>query len=145
VRFAEVPTKFEAGTSAIAEVIGLGAAVDWLGGIGMDSVRAHELDLVAHAMDRLGDMDGVTLHGPADPAARGAVLSFSVEGVHPHDVAEIIGSRGVCVRAGHHCAQILMSVLGVQATSRASFSVHSTREDVDALVAGILRVQEVFA
>ena len=145
VRFAEVPTKFEAGTSAIAEVIGLGAAVDWLGEIGMDSVRAHELDLVAYAMDRVGDLDGVTLHGPADPAARGAVLSFSVEGVHPHDVAEIIGSRGVCVRAGHHCAQILMSVLGVQATSRASFSVHSTREDVDKLVAGILRVQEVFA
>jgi cysteine desulfurase/selenocysteine lyase len=145
VRFAEVPTKFEAGTSAIAEVIGLGAAVDWLGEIGMDSVRAHELDLVSYAMDRIGDMDGVTLHGPADPAARGAVLSFSVAGVHPHDVAEIIGSRGVCVRAGHHCAQILMSVLGVQATSRASFSVHSTREDVDALAAGILRVQEVFA
>jgi cysteine desulfurase/selenocysteine lyase len=111
----------------------------------MDQVRAHELDVVTYAMERLGELDGVTLHGPADPAARGAVLSFSVEGVHPHDVAEIIGSRGVCVRAGHHCAQILMGVLGVQATSRASFSVHSTREDVDALAAGILKVQEVFA
>ena len=144
-RFAEVPTRFEAGTGAIAEVIGLGAAVDFLSGLGMDAVRAHEQELTAYAIERLSAMPGVTLDGPLDPAARGALVSFSVEGVHPHDVAEIIGSRGVCVRAGHHCAQVLMQALGHQATTRASFSVHNAREDVDALVAGIQRVQEVFA
>ena len=144
-RFAEVPTRFEAGTSAIAEVIGLGAAIDWLGAIGMDAVREHERDLTAYALAELSALPGVTLDGPRSADERGALVSFSVEGVHPHDVAEIIGSRGVCVRAGHHCAQVLMQALGHQATTRASFSVHSTREDVDALVAGIKRVQEVFA
>ena len=144
-RFAEIPTRFEAGTSAIAEVIGLGAAVDFLSGLGMDAVRAHEIELTAYAIERLSALEGVTLDGPRDAADRGALVSFNVEGVHPHDVAEIIGSRGVCVRAGHHCAQVLMQRLGRQATTRASFSVHNTREDVDALVAGILRVQEVFA
>ncbi|MCW3011743.1 MAG: SufS subfamily cysteine desulfurase [Solirubrobacterales bacterium] len=144
-RFAEVPTKFEAGTSAIAEVIGLGAAVDFLTRIGMDAVREHEVELTAYALEQLSAMEGVTLDGPHAAEERGALVSFTVEGVHPHDVAEIIGSRGVCVRAGHHCAQVLMQALGHQATTRASFSVHSTREDVDALVAGIKRVQEVFA
>jgi len=144
-RFAEVPTRFEAGTGAIAEVIGLGAAVDFLSQIGMDAVREHERELTAYALERLSALDGVTLDGPLDAAARGALVSFSVAGVHPHDVAEIIGSRGVCVRAGHHCAQVLMAALGHQATTRASFSVHNSREDVDALVAGILRVQEIFA
>ena len=144
-RWAEVPTRFEAGTSAIAEVIGLGAAVDFLSGIGMDAVREHERELTAYALERLSALDGVTFDGPLDPGARGALVSFSVEGVHPHDVAEIIGSRGVCVRAGHHCAQVLMAALGHQATTRASFSVHNSREDIDALVGGILRVQEVFA
>lgn len=144
-RFAEVPTRFEAGTGAIAEVIGLGAAVDWLGAIGMDAVRAHEQDVTGYALERLGALDGVTLHGPRDAAARGALVSFAVDGVHPHDVAEIVGSRGVCVRAGHHCAQVLMGVLGESATTRASFSIHSTREDVDALVDALGRVQEIFA
>jgi len=144
-RFAEAPTKFEAGTSAIAEVIGLGAAVDFLAGLGMDAVREHEREITAYALDLLAVLDGVTLDGPRDAAERGALVSFSVEGVHPHDVAEILGSRGVCVRAGHHCAQVLMQALGHQATARASFAVHSTREDVDALVAGIGHVQDVFA
>jgi len=144
-RWAEVPTRFEAGTSAIAEVIGLGAAVDFISQIGMDAVREHERELTAYALEQLSALDGVTLDGPLDAAERGALVSFSVEGVHPHDVAEIIGSRGVCVRAGHHCAQVLMQALGHQATTRASFAVHNTREDVDALVAGIGRVQEIFA
>ncbi len=144
-RWAEVPTRFEAGTSAIAEVIGLGAAVDFLSALGMDAVREHERELTAYALERLSALDGVSIDGPLDAGARGALASFSVEGVHPHDVAEIIGSRGVCVRAGHHCAQVLMQALGHQATTRASFSVHNTREDVEALVAGIERVQEVFA
>jgi cysteine desulfurase/selenocysteine lyase len=144
-RWAQSPAKFEAGTSNIAEAIGLGAAVDFLQSIGMEQVRAHERELVAYAPERLRAVPGVTLHGPPDPAERGAVVSFAVEGVHPHDVAEILGRQGVCVRAGHHCAQPLMRRLGVAATSRASFGVHNTHEDVDALVAGLAKVQEVFA
>lgn len=144
-RFAEVPTKFEAGTSAIAEVIGLGAAVDFLSDIGMDVVRRHERELTEYALAELAKLDGVQIDGPRAAGERGALVSFTLDGVHPHDVAEIIGSRGVCVRAGHHCAQVLMKALGHQATTRASFSVHNTPEDVDALVAGIKRVQEVFA
>ncbi|MEA2307461.1 MAG: cysteine desulfurase / selenocysteine lyase [Solirubrobacteraceae bacterium] len=144
-RFAEVPTRFEAGTSAIAEAIGLGAAVDFLAAVGMDAVRAHEQELTAYALERLAGVEGLRIHGPSDPAGRGALVSFALPGIHPHDVAEILGSRGICVRAGHHCAQVLMKVLGEQATTRASFSVHTTREDVDALVDGLARVQEVFA
>jgi cysteine desulfurase/selenocysteine lyase len=144
-RWGEVPSRFEAGTSNIAEAIGLGAAVDFLSAIGMEQVRAHEQSLVAYAMGRLGAVDGVTLHGPADPRARGAVISFVVEGIHPHDVAEILGREGVCVRAGHHCAQPLMARLGVSATTRASFGVHNTEEDVDALVAALGKAQEIFA
>jgi cysteine desulfurase/selenocysteine lyase len=144
-RWAEPPAKFEAGTMPIAEAIGLGAAVDWLGGIGMESVWEHSRDVVGYAVDRLLEVDGLTLHGPRDLARRGAVCSFALDGVHPHDVAEILGRRGVCVRAGHHCAQPLMRRLGVPATSRASFAVHSTREEVDALIDGLAAVQEVFA
>ena len=143
--WAEPPAKFEAGTMPIAEAIGLGAAVDWLGGIGMDNVWEHSRHVVGYAVERLLDVDGLTLHGPRNLAQRGAVTSFALDGVHPHDVAEILGRRGVCVRAGHHCAQVLMRRLGVPATSRASFAVHSTREEVDALIDGIGAVQEVFA
>lgn len=144
-RWAEVPTKFEAGTSAIAEVIGLGAAIDWLGEIGMENVRAHELDVTAYALERLREVPGITLHGPPDAADRGALVSFALDIAHPHDVAEILGSRGVCVRAGHHCAQVLMRQLGVGATTRASFAVHSTREEVDRLVDGLADVRKIFA
>jgi cysteine desulfurase / selenocysteine lyase len=144
-RWAQSPAKFEAGTSNIAEAIGLGAAVDFLDAIGMERVRAHERDLATYALDRLSAVPGITLHGPPDPAERGALVSFALEGVHPHDVAEILGRRGVCVRAGHHCAQPLMRRLGVAATSRASFGVHNTEEDVDALIAGLTQVREVFA
>jgi cysteine desulfurase/selenocysteine lyase len=143
--WAEPPAKFEAGTMPIAEAIGLGAAVDWLAGLGMDKVWEHSRDVVGYAVDALREIDGLTLYGPSDLALRGAVCSFTLDGVHPHDVAEILGRRGVCVRAGHHCAQVLMRRLGVPATSRASFAVHSTREEVDRLVEGIGTVQEVFA
>jgi cysteine desulfurase/selenocysteine lyase len=143
--WAEPPAKFEAGTMPIAEAIGLGAAVDWLSGIGMENVWEHSRDVVGYAVERLLEVEGVTLHGPRELALRGAVCSFAVDGVHPHDVAEILGRRGVCVRAGHHCAQPLMRHLGVPATSRASFAVHSTRDEVDALIDGIAAVQEVFA
>jgi cysteine desulfurase / selenocysteine lyase len=144
-RWGQSPAKFEAGTSNIAEAIGLGAAVDFLADIGMENVRAHERDLAAYALDRLRTVPGVTLYGPPDADGRGAVVSFALDGVHPHDVAEILGRDGVCVRAGHHCAQPLMRRLGVAATSRASFGVHNTHEDVDALIIGLEKVQEVFA
>jgi cysteine desulfurase/selenocysteine lyase len=144
-RWGALPAKFEAGTSAVAEGIGLGAAVEFLQRMGMDQVREHEQALVAYALERLGAVEGLTIHGPLAPASRGAVVSFSLEGVHPHDVAEILGRQGVCIRAGHHCAQPLMRRLGVGATSRASFAVHNTDEDVDALVRALAKVREVFA
>jgi cysteine desulfurase / selenocysteine lyase len=144
-RWAETPAKFEAGTSNIAEVIGLGAAIDFLAGIGMDAVREHESDLTGYAIERLSAVPDVAIQGPLDAADRGALVSFTVAGVHPHDVAEILGAQGVCVRAGHHCAQPLMKRFGVGATSRASFGVHNTREDVDRLIDGLARVREVFA
>jgi cysteine desulfurase / selenocysteine lyase len=146
VKWAAPPARFEAGTSAIAEVIGLGAAIDWLvGELGMENVRAHELDLTAYALERLGAEEDVTLHGPADASQRGALVSFALRGVHPHDVSEILGRRGVCVRAGHHCAQPLMQHLGESATTRASFAVHTTREEIDQLVDGLAEVRRIFA
>ena len=145
VRWAAPPARFEAGTSAIAEVIGLGAAVDWLSDLGMEAVRAHEVDITAYALERLGELDDITIHGPRDVAQRGALVSFAVKGIHPHDVSEIIGRRGVCVRAGHHCAQPLMQHLGESATTRASFAVHTVRDEVDQLVDGLAEVRRIFA
>ncbi|HYH58692.1 MAG TPA: SufS family cysteine desulfurase [Thermoleophilaceae bacterium] len=141
----DLPWKFEAGTSAVAEAIGLGAAVDWLSAMGMESVRSHEGVITAYALERLGAIDGIKLHGPPDAERRGALVSFEFAGLHPHDVAEILGRDGVCIRAGHHCAQPLMRRLGVTATSRASFAIHTTTEDVDRLVDGLERVRSVFA
>ncbi len=142
---AEPPAKFEAGTMPVAEAIGLGAAVDWLSDIGMDAVRAHARDVVGYAYERLSELSDLTLYGPSDLEQRGSVIAFAMDGIHPHDVAEILGRDGVCVRAGHHCAQPLMRRLGVSATSRASFAVHSTRDDVDRLIDGLETVREVFA
>ena len=141
----ELPWKYEAGTSQVAEAIGLGAAVDWLSEIGMDTVRAHELEIAAYALERLSAVDGIKLHGPLDAERRGALVSFEFGQLHPHDVSEVLGRDGVCIRAGHHCAQILMRRLGVTATSRASFAIHTTREDVDRLADGLERVRSVFA
>jgi cysteine desulfurase / selenocysteine lyase len=142
--WAELPGKFEAGTSAITEVVGLGAAVDYLSAIGMDAVRAHESELTAYALERLPEVEGLRVFGPPDAAARGGVISFEVEGIHPHDLAEICDRDGVCIRAGHHCAQPLMRELGVSATARASFHVYNEREDVDRLVASLQQAREVF-
>jgi cysteine desulfurase/selenocysteine lyase len=142
--WAEVPAKFEAGTGAVAEAVGLAAACDFITGIGTDAIWRHDQEMAAYALERLADVPGLTVHGPSDPAARVALASFALEGVHPHDVAEILGSQGVCVRAGHHCAQPLMRRLGVPASSRASFAIHSTREDVDRLVEALHRVREIF-
>jgi cysteine desulfurase/selenocysteine lyase len=143
-QFAEPPARFEAGTMPVAEAIGLGAAVDYLSGLGMDAVWEHSRDVTGYAIERLRTVPGLTLHGPGELEHRGSLASFSFEGVHPHDVAEILGRQGVCVRAGHHCAQPLMRRLGVPASSRASFAVHNTREDVDRLIEGLEKVREVF-
>jgi cysteine desulfurase / selenocysteine lyase len=134
----DLPWKFEAGTSQIAEAIGLGAAVDWIRAIGIDAIRAHEQSLVAETLGLLpGAVPGLTVHGPASAADRGALVSFTLDGAHPHDIADILGGLGVCVRAGHHCAQPLMRSLGVHATTRASFAVHNSSEDVQRLVEGL--------
>jgi len=145
VTWAPIPAKFEAGTSPVAEGIGLGAAVTFLQDLGMDAVRDHERELVGYALERLAEIPGLTVHGPDGAERRGAVISFALDVAHPHDVAEILARDGVCVRAGHHCAQPLMKRLGVSASTRASFAVHSTREDVDRLIAGLGRVREIFA
>ena len=142
--YLEPPARFESGTSNIAEAIGLGAAVDFLGEIGMDEVRAHGREIAAYALERVGELDDVTVYGPADVEQRGGALAFNIEGAHPHDVSEILGREGVCIRAGHHCAQPLMRRLGVTATSRASFAVHTTRDDVDRLVDALASVRSVF-
>jgi cysteine desulfurase/selenocysteine lyase len=141
--WAELPWKFEAGTSQIAEAIGLGAAVRWIDAIGIERIRAHEEALVADALVRLASVPGLVLNGPLHASARGALLSFTLEGAHPHDVGEILGRRAGCVRAGHHCAQPLMRRLGVGATTRASFAVHNDTADVDRLLEGLELVRQV--
>jgi cysteine desulfurase/selenocysteine lyase len=142
--WAAVPAKFEAGTPAIAEAVGLGAAVRYLRGLGMDAVRAHERELTAYALERLSALSGVTVFGPADASERGSLVSFAVAGVHPHDLAELCNREAVCIRAGHHCAQPLMARLGVPATARASFSVYNTADEVDRLADALQKAKSVF-
>jgi cysteine desulfurase/selenocysteine lyase len=144
-RYNELPWKFEAGTSPIAEAAGMGAAVDFLQRLGMENVREHERALTAYALERLPEIEGLKVYGPPDAERRGGLVSWTMDVAHPHDVAEILARTGVCVRAGHHCAQPLMRVLGVGATTRASFAVHNSREDVDALIAGLHEVRRIFA
>jgi cysteine desulfurase / selenocysteine lyase len=141
----ELPWKFEAGTSQVAESVGLGAAVEYLASIGMENVRAHEKELTAYALERLPEVSGLRLFGPPEVERRGGVVSFEIDGVHPHDVAQICDRHGVCIRAGHHCAQPLMRAMGVAATARASFHVYNSREDVDRLVDALHDVRRVFA
>jgi cysteine desulfurase / selenocysteine lyase len=140
----ELPWKFEAGTPAIAEAIGLGAAVDYLNGIGMENIHRREQELTSYALDKVRGIQGVTVYGP-DAGEKGGVISFEIEGVHPHDIATILDSEGICVRAGHHCCQPLMHHLNVPALARASFYVYTRIADIDALVEGIAKVQKVFA
>jgi cysteine desulfurase/selenocysteine lyase len=132
---AELPAKFEAGTPPIAEVVGLGAAVDYLSELGMGRVRAHEMAVTGYALTSLKERygDDITIHGPTEVEHRGGALSFAFRGVHPHDVSQVLDQHGVCVRAGHHCAKPLMRLLGVGATARASFYVYNDTDDVDAL------------
>jgi cysteine desulfurase / selenocysteine lyase len=140
----ELPHKFEAGTSPATEAVGLGAAVDYLAAVGMDNVRAHERDLIAYALERLPEVEDITLFGPTDLDRRGGVVAFAIEGIHPHDIAELCDRQAVCVRAGHHCAQPLMRTLGVGATARASFHVYNARDEVDRLVEALTGAREVF-
>ncbi len=140
----DLPWKFEAGTSQIAEAIGLGAAVDWICELGIERIRAHEVALVAQTLGRLeAEVPGLEVHGPPAAAERGALVSFTLAGAHPHDVGEILGRSGVCVRAGHHCAQPLMRRLGASATTRASFAVHNSTADIDRLLEGLAEVRRV--
>jgi cysteine desulfurase/selenocysteine lyase len=138
--FNEIPHKFEAGTPAIAEAVGFGAALDYVSGIGLEAIERHEHELLEYALAVLGELDFVTVYGPP-PERRAGIVSFNVEGIHPHDVAQILDWEGVAVRAGHHCTQPLMTRLGVAATVRASFYLYTIAEDVDRLVAGLHKVQ----
>ena len=140
----ELPWKFEAGTSMIAQVVGLGAAIDYLDALGMARVRAHEHALTAYALERLRAVSGVSLFGPPSADDRGGVVSFALRGIHPHDVAELLSRSNVCIRASHHCAQPLMRRLGVNATARASFGPYNVAADIDALIDAIGEAQEIF-
>jgi cysteine desulfurase / selenocysteine lyase len=139
----ELPHKFEAGTQAIAEAIGFGAAVDYLTRIGMEAVAAHEHEMVAYALERLEEIPGVKVFGPSADK-KGGVAAFTLEGVHPHDIAQIVDRFGVAIRAGHHCAQPLHEKFGITATARASFYLYSLKEEVDKLVEGIYEVKKIF-
>ena len=140
----DVPHKFEAGTPNIADAAAFPAALDLLDGIGMAALRAHEEELTAYALDRLGSLGWLQIHGPTEPAKRGGLVSFVDPEVHPHDLATILDTRGIAVRAGHHCAQPLMRRLGVPATARASFGIYTDRDDVDALVDGLREARRYF-
>jgi cysteine desulfurase/selenocysteine lyase len=141
-----LPYKFEAGTPNIAEIIGLGAAVKYLEGLGMEAVREHEVSLTAYAMRTLTERFGedLAIHGPAEPAGRGGVLSFSYKDVHPHDISQVLDQHNVCVRAGHHCAKPLMQVMGVGSTARASMYVYNDEADVDALADALESADDIF-
>ena len=138
----EVPQKFEAGTSPIAEAVGLGAAIDYLNAVGMEAIAEYEHELAAYALEQLAEIEGVRLYGP--PADRRAgIVSFNLEGVHPHDVAQVLDMDGVAIRAGHHCCQPLMAKLGVAATNRASFYLYTVPEEIDRLANGVRRAKKL--
>ena len=144
--FNDIPYKFEAGTPSVGDAIGLGVAAEYLAGIGMDAVREHERDLVTYALDVLPrEVPGIELYGPLDRDLRGGVVPFNLPGIHPHDVAQVLDRAGIAVRAGHHCTMPLHERLDLAATARASFSVYTTRDDIDALARGLTEVQRVFA
>jgi len=140
----DLPHKFEAGTPAIAEAVGMGAAVDFLEGLGMDAVLQHEREVIAYALDRLAEVPGVRVYGP-EAERRGGVASFSLDCAHPHDVAQILDDMGIAVRAGHHCAMPLHEKLGLPATTRASFYLYNTVAEVDRLIEGLYRVRHIFS
>ena len=140
----ELPSKFEAGTPPIAEAVGLAAAVHYLDELTMDRVRAHEVALTAQLLEALSTVEGLTVLGPPEATSRGALAAFTIEGIHPHDIAELLGRDGVCIRAGHHCAQPLMRTLGIGASARASLGVYSTGAEIEALAGSLQRARELF-
>ncbi|MCS7187311.1 MAG: cysteine desulfurase, partial [Armatimonadota bacterium] len=142
--FNGVPHKFEAGTPAIAQAIGLGAAVDYLTKIGMEQIRSHEVELVEYALERLKEIDEITIYGNAPLEQRGGVIAFNIGDIHPHDLATFLDTQGICIRAGHHCAQPLMRRLNVAATARASFYLYNTPDEVDALVEALRKAVKFF-
>jgi len=142
--YAPPPHKFEAGTMPIAQAVGLAAAMDYLNEIGRDAIHAHEQQLLGHALTKLADIDGLRILGPTTPEGRGAAVSFEVDGVHPHDVGQVLDELGIAVRAGHHCAWPLHRALGVQSSTRASFYLYNTLDEVDALAEGIRQAQRFF-
>ncbi len=142
--WADPPARFEAGTPAISQAIGFAAALRWLDAVGMDAVTAHEHEIAAYALDRVGEVRGLRVFGPPAGPDRLGPVSFELEGIHGHDVAEILDRHGVAVRAGHHCAQPLMDRFGIAATARASFGVYTTREEIDRLIEGLDDARRVF-
>ena len=142
--FTEAPQRFEAGTQMTSQVVGLGAAVNYLNDLGMDKVAAHEAELTAYALQQLKTIEGLRIIGPTDAQDRGSAVSFVVEGIHPHDLGQVIDDQGVCIRVGHHCAWPVHTCMNVQATARASFYIYNDLSDVDALVAAIRTAQEFF-
>ncbi len=140
----DLPYKFEAGTPNIADVIGLGTAIDYLTKLGMENVREHEIELTTYAIEKLSQVKGLTIYGTKDISKRGGVISFNFSDVHPHDVAQIIDEEGIAVRSGHHCAQVLMERLNVAATSRASFYIYNTKEEIDSLITALTKVARIF-
>jgi len=138
----DLPYKFEAGTMPIAEAVGFGAAMDYVGEVGLEAIAEYESELVAYALDRLEELGGITTYGPV-PERRAGIVSFNVEGIHPHDVAQVLDSEGVAIRAGHHCCQPLMARLGVAATNRASFYLYTVREEIDRLVEGLHKTRKI--
>jgi len=140
----DLPYKFEAGTPNIADVVGFGAAIDYLTKIGMDNIREHEIELTKYAIEKFSQVKGMHVYGTKDISKRGGVISFNFADVHPHDVAQIIDGEGIAVRSGHHCAQVLMERLDVAATSRASFYIYNTKEEIDVLINSLNKVAKVF-
>jgi cysteine desulfurase/selenocysteine lyase len=140
----QIPFKFEAGTQPIAEAVGFGAAVDYVTDVGLDAIEEHERELLVYALDLLADVPGLTAYGPA-PERRAGILSFNLDGVHPHDVAQILDMEGVAIRAGHHCCQPLMAKLGVAATNRASFYLYTIPEEIDRLAEGLRKAHKLLA
>ena len=142
--YADLPNKFEAGTPNIADVIAFGAAIDYLEGLGMDAVRAHEIEITRYAIERLSALDGVKLYGPLDAAEKGGAVAFNYGELHPHDLSQVLDQHGIAIRAGHHCAQPLMRRLDAVATARASFYIYNRKDEVDALIEGIRASDRIF-
>ena len=140
----DLPYKFEAGTPSIADVVGFGAAIDYLSKIGMDNIRQHEIELTSYALEKLSNVKGLHIYGTKDISKRGGVISFNFADVHPHDVAQIVDGEGIAIRSGHHCAQVLMERLNVAATSRASFYIYNTKEEIDKLIISLNKVARIF-